>query len=55
MSGNFDRKVCNRLQSTKNYSAVKFKYTSEEMFYKLYFTDKIGILFLKLKLTNKHI
>ncbi len=27
MSDDFDRKVCNGLQSTKNYSAVKFKYT----------------------------
>ncbi len=27
MSDNFDSKVCNELQSTKNYSGVKFKYT----------------------------
>ncbi len=27
MSDKFDRKVCNGLQSTKNYLALKFKYT----------------------------
>ncbi len=31
MSDYFDKKVCNGLQTTKNYSDVKFKHTIREL------------------------